>query len=201
VNSVQDYWSSALAQRGVQYSDAPTVLYSGATESGCGVASSATGPFYCPNDNRVYLDLSFFDDLRTQLGAQGGEFAQAYVIAHEYGHHVQDLDGVFDHIGTPTDGPTGTSVRLELQADCYAGVWAHHAQDSNIIQDVTPADIRDALNAAAAVGDDRIQREETGHVQPDNFTHGTSDQRDRWFTNGYTSGNMSTCDTFAGAPL
>jgi len=201
VNSVQDYWTSALPQRGVRYTDAPTVLYSGATESGCGVASSSTGPFYCPNDKRVYLDLSFFDDLRTQLGAQGGEFAQAYVVAHEYGHHVQDLLGVFDRVGTPTEGPTGTSVRLELQADCYAGVWSRHAQDSNIIQDVTPADIRDALNAAAAVGDDRIEREETGHVQPDNFTHGTSSQRDRWFTNGYTSGNMSTCDTFAAASL
>ena len=201
VNSVQDYWTSALPSRGVKYANAPTVLYTDATESGCGVASSATGPFYCPADKRVYLDLSFFDDLRTQLGARGGEFAQAYVIAHEYGHHVQDLLGVFDRIGTPTEGPTGTSVRLELQADCYAGVWAHHAQDSNIIQDVTPADVNDALNAAAAVGDDRIQREETGKVAPDNFTHGTSDQRDRWFTNGYTSGDLSACDTFGASSL
>ena len=201
VNSVQDYWASALPRRHVRYSDAPTVLYSGETVSGCGVASSASGPFYCPNDKRVYLDLSFFDDLRTQLGAQGGEFAQAYVIAHEYGHHVQDLLGTFDRVGTPTEGPTGTSVRLELQADCYAGVWAHHAQESNIIQNITPADIRDALDAAAAVGDDRIQREETGRVKPDGFTHGTSAQRDRWFTSGYTSGDTSHCDTFAPASL
>jgi uncharacterized protein len=201
VNSVQDYWESVFPQQGVQYTKAPTVLYNGATSSGCGVASSSVGPFYCPNDKRVYLDLSFFDDLHNKFGAQGGEFAQSYVIAHEYGHHVQDLLGVFARVGTPTKGATGTSVRLELQADCYAGVWAHHAQDSNIIEDVTPADIQDALNAAAAIGDDRIESEQSGHVQPDTFTHGTSDQRVHWFSTGYSSADMSSCDTFGASSL
>jgi uncharacterized protein len=201
VNSVQDYWSSELPRLGADYSDAPTVLYDDSISTGCGVATTAVGPFYCPNDKRVYLDLSFFDDLRTQLGAQGGAFAQAYVIAHEYGHHVQDLLGVFDRAGEPTQGATGTSVRLELQADCYAGVWARHAQDSKIIEDVTPADISDALNAAAAVGDDRIQRAETGSVTPDSFTHGTSAQRDAWFGRGYANGEPSDCDTFSAASL
>jgi predicted metalloprotease len=201
VNSIQDYWTSALPAKGVTYQDAPTVLYTDEISTGCGDATSSVGPFYCPDDKRVYLDLSFFDDLQTQLGAQGGAFAQAYVIAHEYGHHVQDLLGVFGRIGNPTQGPTGTSVRLELQADCYAGVWAHHAQDSKIIEDVSAADISDALNAAAAVGDDRIEKNETGSVKPDTFTHGTSAQRDAWFTRGYSSGDMSNCDTFRASSL
>ncbi len=201
VNSVQSFWTTELAQRNVTYTDAPTVLYTDALQTGCGLAQREQGPFYCPDDKKVYLDLSFFDDLHTQLGAQGGEFAQAYVIAHEYGHHVQDILGVFDKIGTPTDGATGTSVRLELQADCYAGVWAHHAQDSGIIEDVTNADISDALNAAAAVGDDRIEASQGGTVKPDTFTHGTSEQRDRWFTRGYTNGDPNDCDTFSAASL
>ena len=201
VNSVQDYWSSELPRQGVRYTDAPTVLYSDAISTGCGLAMSEDGPFYCPSDKRVYLDLSFFADMQTELGAQGGAFAQAYVIAHEYGHHVQDLLGVFARVGNPTEGATGTSVRLELQADCYAGVWAHHAQDSKIIEDVTPADIKDALNAAAAVGDDRIQRAETGTVKPDTFTHGTAAQRDRWFSRGDVRGEPSDCDTFSASSL
>jgi predicted metalloprotease len=202
VNSVQDYWSSALPQqRHVPYSDASTVLYTGETSSGCGLATADAGPFYCPNDKRVYLDLSFFDDLKSQLGATGGAFAQAYVIAHEYGHHVQDLLGVFDKVGNPSQGATGGSVRLELQADCYAGVWAHHAQDTKIIEDVTSSDVQDALNAAAAVGDDRIEQSETGHVKPDTFTHGTSAERDYWFSRGYSSGDMAQCDTFGASSL
>jgi uncharacterized protein len=201
VNSVQDYWTSETPRLGAPYSDAPTVLYDDAISTGCGLATTTIGPFYCPNDKRVYLDLSFFDDMRTQLGAQGGAFAQAYVIAHEYGHHVQDLLGVFGRIGELTQGATGTSVRLELQADCYAGVWAHHAQDSKIIEDVTPADISDALNAATSVGDDRIQRAETGSVTPDSFTHGTSAQRDEWFSRGNANGEPSDCDTFSAASL
>jgi predicted metalloprotease len=202
VNSIQSYWATGLPQqRGVQYVQAPTVLFSDATSTGCGFAVSQEGPFYCPNDKRVYLDLSFFDDLRSQLGANGGAFAQAYVIAHEYGHHVQDLLGVFNRVGSPTKGATGTSVRLELQADCYAGVWAHHAQDTKIIEDVTSSDINDALNAAASVGDDRIENSQSGTVKPDTFTHGTSDQRDRWFTRGYTNGNMNDCDTFSASSL
>ena len=201
VNSVQDYWSSELPQLGARYTDAPTVLYSGAISTGCGFATSAEGPFYCPSDKSVYLDLSFFDDMQTQLGVKSSAFAQAYVIAHEYGHHVQDLLGVFARVGTPTDGATGTSVRLELQADCYAGVWAFHAQDSKIIENVTPADITNALSAAAAVGDDRIQRAETGTVKPDSFTHGTSAQRDRWFSRGYANGNPADCATFSASTL
>jgi predicted metalloprotease len=202
VDSVQSYWSTALPQqRHVQYAEAPTVLYTDELSTGCGTATTSIGPFYCPVDKRVYLDLSFFKDLQTQLGAQGGAFAQAYVIAHEYGHHVQDLLGTLDRVGNPTEGATGTSVRLELQADCYAGVWAHHAQDTKIIENVTPADIEDALNAAAAVGDDRIQRSENGKVKPDTFTHGTSAQRDRWFSAGDARGNMADCDTFAAPSL
>jgi predicted metalloprotease len=197
VNSVQDYWTSALGRQGVKYVDAPTVLYTDSMSTGCGQASTSDGPFYCPNDARVYLDLTFFDDLRTQLGAEGGAFAQAYVIAHEYGHHVQDLLGLFARVPNPQQGASASGVRVELQADCYAGVWAHHAQESNIIEDITPADISDALNAAAAVGDDRIEREETGTVKPDTFTHGTSAQRDKWFSRGYASGSGADCDTFS----
>ena len=201
VDSVQSYWSSELPKLGPRYTDAPTVLYTDAISTGCGLAVSSDGPFYCPSDKSVYLDLTFFDDLHTQFGANGGTFAQAYVIGHEYGHHVQDLLGVFGRIGNPTPGPTGTSVRLELQADCYSGVWAHHAEDSNIIEDVTPTDIEDALNAAAAVGDDRVERAESGTVTPDSFTHGTSAQRDLWFSRGEASGDPSDCDTFSASSL
>jgi predicted metalloprotease len=201
VNSVQDYWSNETPQLGVQYADAPTVLYTDQLNTGCGLATTEEGPFYCPNDKRVYLDLSFFDELHTKLGAQGGEFAQAYVVAHEYGHHVQDLLGLFAKVGKPTDGANGSSVRLELQADCYAGVWAFHAQGTGVFEAVTSAEISDALNAAAAVGDDRIQKSESGKVKPDTFTHGTSDQRDHWFTRGYTNGNPADCDTFSAASL
>jgi predicted metalloprotease len=201
VDSVQAYWSSALPQQGVQYTNAPTVLYTGAISTGCGFATSAVGPFYCPNDARVYLDLSFFNELHDRLGANGGAFAQAYVVAHEYGHHVQDLLGVFDRVGTPTEGATGTSVRLELQADCYAGVWAKHAQETKIVEDVTDADIKDAMNTAAAIGDDRIEQSQSGSVKPDTFTHGTSEQRVRWWSRGYASGNAGDCDTFTATAL
>ena len=201
VDSVQSFWSSELPKQGVRYTDAPTVLYTDGISTGCGFAVSSDGPFYCPSDKSVYLDLSFFDDLHRQFGANGGTFAQAYVIAHEYGHHVQDLLGVFGRIGDPSPGPTGTIVRLELQADCYSGVWAHHAEGTGIIEDVTASDIRDALNAAAAVGDDRIQRAESGTVKPDSFTHGTSAERDRWFSRGEASGDPSDCDTVSASSL
>lgn len=202
VNSVQGYWATALPQQtNVQYEQAPTVLYSDAMSTGCGFATSSIGPFYCPNDKRVYLDLTFFDDLHNKLGANGGAFAQAYVIAHEYGHHVQDLLGVFQRVGDETKGATGTSVRVELQADCYAGVWARHAKETKIIENVSSSDIQDALDAAASIGDDRIQRAQNGSVKPDTFTHGTSEQRVRWFNNGYTNGNMADCDTFAASAL
>jgi predicted metalloprotease len=193
VNSIQDYWAGK-----VQYTPAKTVLFSGAVQTACGAADSSVGPFYCPADQKVYLDLTFFDDLRTRFGAEGGPFAQAYVIAHEYGHHVQDLLGTMNRVGQGS-GAEGASVRLELQADCYAGIWAHNAVSTGFYaKPFTDADIREALDAAAAVGDDRIQEQTSGRIDRDAFTHGTSAQRTKWFTNGYQSGDHARCDTFSG---
>ncbi|MGR6913514.1 KPN_02809 family neutral zinc metallopeptidase [[Actinomadura] parvosata] len=201
VNSIQAYWRQAFQERGrKEYTPAKTVLFSQAVETGCGAADSAVGPFYCPADRKVYLDLTFFDTLQRDFGAEGGPFAQAYVIAHEYGHHVQNLLGTMNRVGRDNlPGADSSSVRLELQADCYAGVWAQNAVKTGFYREpFTRHDINQALSAAAAVGDDSIQRRTQGLVTPDAFTHGTSRQREKWFSTGYESGDPLRCDTFAG---
>jgi predicted metalloprotease len=198
VNSIQAYWTDTFAASGNQYQRVNTILFSGATSSGCGTASAATGPFYCPTDRLVYLDLDFFTELRTRFGAQGGSLAQGYVLAHEYGHHVQDLLGSLSG-GGGGEGAQGQSVRTELQADCFAGVWANHAASTKFLEPLTAAQIADALDAASAVGDDRIQQASSGEVNPDTWTHGSSDQRKHWFSSGYQTGDPGACDTFNGA--
>ncbi|MTB87014.1 neutral zinc metallopeptidase [Aeromicrobium senzhongii] len=205
VNSTQDYWTDALpADVNRQYREAQTVIYSGSTQSACGTASNQTGPFYCPSDERVYMDASFFDQLSSQYGADGGNLAQMYVVAHEYGHHVQNILGILAKAQDGKTGPRSNGVRVELMADCFAGVWAHHAastqddQGNTLIQPLTRKDIDSALSAAAAVGDDHIQAElGGGRVNQDSWTHGSSESRQRWFTTGYETGNPNSCDTFA----
>jgi uncharacterized protein len=193
VNSVQAFWSANLEG----YRPTRTVFFSGSTTTGCGAASSAVGPFYCPRDAQIYIDLGFYDDLRRRFGARGGAFAEAYVIAHEYGHHIQNLLGVLDRASDGSTGPTSSAVRVELMADCLAGVWARGAVDTDVIEHLTEDDIRDGLDAAAAVGDDRIQQRAQGRVDPESWTHGSAEQRQRWFLDGYRSGTIRSCDTFA----
>jgi predicted metalloprotease len=194
VNSVQAYWESRL---GNNYQRATTVFFSGSTNSGCGSATSSVGPFYCPTDQRIYIDLGFYEDLRNRFGAQGGPFAEAYVIAHEYGHHVENLRGVLERARSRETGPQSPGVRVELQADCMAGMWARGAVDTGFIEELTDADIRDGLDAAAAIGDDRIQEQAQGQVSPEQWTHGSAEQRQKWFLTGYRSTESFPCDTFA----
>jgi len=195
----EDVWHAMFASLGGQYREPRLVLFSGAVESACGYAEAAMGPFYCPPDERVFIDLSFFDELAGRMGA-GGDFAQAYVLAHEIGHHVQNLLGTSGQVQQrrqrvgQAEG-NELSVRLELQADCYAGVWAHHAERMRSI--LESGDIEEALGAASAVGDDRLQRQARGYVVPDSFTHGSSEQRMRWFRTGFQSGDVAACDTFS----
>ncbi len=195
----EDIWKKLFAENGRQYKEPTLVLFSGATNSGCGNASSSSGPFYCPADQKIYIDLSFMKELQTKFGAEGGDFALAYVLAHEVGHHVQNLLGTSGKVQNRMSDLNATeanklSVALELQADFYAGVWAHHNQAIN--DALEPGDIEEALSAASAVGDDAIQEKVQGRVVPDAFTHGTSKQRMYWFTKGYKSGEMSDGNTF-----
>jgi uncharacterized protein len=193
VNSVQKFWEGTLPG----YEPSKTVFYDGQTQTGCGVGTSAVGPFYCPTDQTVYIDLGFYDELRSRFGAQGGPFAEAYVIGHEYGHHVEDLRGVLSRAQGNDTGPQSPSVRLELQADCLAGMWAQGAVETGFIEELDDQDIQDGLDAASAIGDDRIQEKVQGQVNPESFTHGTSEQRQRWFLTGYRSTQLTDCDTFA----
>ena len=225
IESIQAYWK---LQMGSRYVPADTVFFSGSTDTGCGAADSGTGPFYCPADKLVYIDLSFYDELRTRFGAEGGLFVDAYVLAHEYGHHVQDLLGIESKVQSGVTGPKSGSVRLELQADCYAGAWAHSAttvpvpassagtplpvasqpgsvasdSGSPLIAEITQDDIDRALDTAGRIGDDFIQKQlGGGTVDTGSFTHGTSAQRKKWFTTGYSTGDPNRCDTFGTAAL
>ena len=198
VNSVQKFWNGVFERSNRQYQYVNTVFFTDQINTGCGVASSKVGPFYCPADKHVYIDLGFFDELG-RFGAQDTPFVESYVIAHEYGHHVQDQLGVLDKIRGDTQGPESLSVRSELQADCYAGVWAAHAVDTGLVEQLTQADINGGLDAAAAIGDDRIQEQTQGQVNPETWTHGSSEQRRRWFSHGYEKGRPAVCDTFSGS--
>jgi predicted metalloprotease len=201
--STEDAWDEIFQRTGNTYSRPTLVLFSGSTPTACGTGSTATGPFYCPGDQKLYIDLAFFRTLKERFKAPG-DFAQAYVIAHEVGHHVQKLTGVASRVeairarSSPTEF-NKVSVRMELQADCYAGVWGHYARDFKGL--VEAGDVEEALGAATAIGDDRLQRQSQGHVTPDSFTHGSSEQRVRWFKRGLETGNPGSCDTFAARQL
>jgi uncharacterized protein len=191
VNSIQAYWTEAYPE----YQPATTTFFDGGVSTGCGQASSAVGPFYCPPDQGVYIDLGFYDAMRTQLGAEGGPLAEAYVLAHEYGHHIQNLTGVLRP--SQDSGENSYAVRTELQADCYAGVWVANAVNTGYLEPISQEQIGQALDAAQSVGDDRIQERTQGQVNPETWTHGSAEQREQWFTTGMESGDPNSCDTFS----
>ncbi|HKX69269.1 MAG TPA: neutral zinc metallopeptidase [Intrasporangium sp.] len=202
VNSANDYWSKTLPKYQMNYEMAKTVIYEGQVQSGCGTASAQVGPFYCPLDSRVYVDASFFQELESKFGASGGPLAKEYVIAHEYGHHIQNLLGLLNRAQQDPQGPNSGAVRVELMADCLAGTWVKHATETTdadgtpLLQPITQQDIEDALSAAAAVGDDRIQEKVQGRVTPENWTHGSAEARMSWFNQGYETGDINQCNTF-----
>jgi predicted metalloprotease len=200
--SLERYWSQELPRLGGSYSSPEFILFTDRTDTGCGSATSAVGPFYCPPDRTLYVDTGFFDELRSRFGASGGPLAEMYVVAHEWGHHIQSIGGIMEQHTSRETGPASDSVRLELQADCFAGSWAGAAATTTdekgrpFLEPITDAQIADALSAAAAVGDDRIQQAATGRVDPEGWTHGSSEERQRWFTTGYRRG-AGACDTFS----
>jgi predicted metalloprotease len=200
LGSTEDVWTQVFERSGAQYRPPTLVLYDGLTRTACGTGQAAMGPFYCPNDEKLYIDLSFYRDLQNRFHAPG-DFAEAYVIAHEVGHHVQKLTGQFRRLEAArgrSQGASGVSVRMELQADCYAGVWGHYA---GMMNELDAGDLQEALNAATAIGDDRLQQQTQGRVVPESFTHGTSAQRTRWFKRGFDTGRPQDCDTFSAASL
>ena len=204
LGETEDVWGEIFAARGASYQEPTLVLFTGAVQSACGSASSAVGPFYCPGDHQVYIDLDFFAQMRRSLGG-GGDFAEAYVIAHEVGHHVQTITGTTARLdqarqrGERIEGDGGLLVRQELQADCYAGLWAHHAQRRH--DWLEAGDLEEALNTATAIGDDALQQQSRGTVVPDSFSHGSSEQRTRWFRTGFETGDLESCDTFTATRL
>ena len=206
VNSLNAFWPGYLSDYNVQYPRPKTVIFSEATNTGCGAATSAVGPFYCPADTTAYFDPGFFDELVTRFGSSGGPLAQEYVVAHEFGHHIQNLLGTMGQVRTQ-QGPNSDAVRLELQADCYAGMWAKNATSTDtadgepLLLDLTDEDIQQAIAAAKAVGDDRIQQQTTGRVNKEQWTHGSAAARVKWFQTGFSEGNLQACDTFAPATV
>jgi predicted metalloprotease len=207
VNSAQAFWTAEFQRRGAKYQPANTEFFTGQTNTACGAATAAVGPFYCPGDKKVYIDLGFYNELRTKFNAKGGPFAEAYVIAHEYGHHVQNLTGNLGRKGSNVKGDQGGAVRVELQADCYAGVWTKYAMTTPgtdgrpMIGLINEQDIVQGLDAAAAVGDDRIQENFQGRVNPESWSHGSAAQRQTWFKRGFTTGDTAQCDTFTAAQV
>ncbi|TFC03157.1 neutral zinc metallopeptidase [Cryobacterium adonitolivorans] len=201
-DSLEDYWAEQAPAMGISYSSPIIQLFSGGVDTGCGAATSAVGPFYCPADQQIYLDTAFYDTLRTEFGATAGPLSQLYVVGHEWGHHVQNRAGTFASTDTSQAGPTSDAVRVEVQADCFAGAWlgsaaqTTDAEGTRLLEPITEAQIADALNAASAIGDDRIQEKTQGQVNPETWTHGSSEMRQRWFQAGYTNG-AEACDTFA----